>query len=48
MYFSSLKRRTDTCVDVEVKGEAGHKWGQSQLRYDVLGFAAQLRFRGVP
>jgi hypothetical protein len=25
LYFSSLKRRIKTCVDSEVKGEAGHK-----------------------
>jgi hypothetical protein len=48
MYFRSLKRRTETCVDDEVKGEAGHKWGPSRLQYDVLGFAAQPRFRGIP
>jgi hypothetical protein len=31
LYFGSLKRRTETCVDGEAKGEAGHKWGPSRL-----------------
>jgi succinate dehydrogenase/fumarate reductase cytochrome b subunit len=35
LYVSSLKRRAETCVDREVKGEEGHKWGPSRLRYDV-------------
>jgi hypothetical protein len=48
MYFRSLKRRTETCVEGEVKGEAGHKWGPPRLRFDVLGFAAYPRLRVYP
>jgi hypothetical protein len=36
---SSLTRRTETCVGGEVKGEPGHKWGPSRLRFDILGLA---------
>jgi hypothetical protein len=36
-------------VDSEVKEEVGHKpYDPSQLRFDVLGFAVQPRFRGIP
>jgi hypothetical protein len=40
MFFSSLKRRNEACVEGEVKGEAGHKWGPSRSmirRIRVLG-----------
>jgi hypothetical protein len=37
MYFSSLKRRTETCLDGEVKGEAGYKWGPLRQRFRVCG-----------
>jgi hypothetical protein len=43
-----LKRQAETCVDGEAKGEAGHKWGPSRLRYDVLGFPAQPRIGVYP
>jgi hypothetical protein len=41
-------RTTETCVDGEVKGAVGHKWGPSRLRYDVLGFAALHDFGAYP
>jgi hypothetical protein len=48
MYLRSLKRRTETFADVEVKGDAGHKCGPSRLRSDVIGLAAQPDFGVYP
>jgi hypothetical protein len=47
LYFRSLKRRTETCVDGE--GESGAQMGRVPATiHRILGLGVQPRFLGIP